>query len=202
MKFKFPLVRTPKAKPLPQDWVREITYKGASIGTTALTSSLSAPFRVTFAGSSTAIADRKSEVSVALSHVPHAAREDSSLGRNLVKDQILDYLNRRFSKVMPAVSLAALVSYAGYLTDPVSSQGLAPPGFVAWLDSSSEATWDNSIAGYAPQLKSTVGTALASGTLYPRADLVVALVDDQPRFNYRESIEYARNMGLRTDFPL
>ena len=27
-------------------------------------------------------------------------------------------------------------------------------------------------------------------------------VTDQPRFDYREVMEYARQMGLRTDFPL
>lgn len=71
---------------------------------------------------------------------------DEGVKRSLLKGHFIDTLNRRLSKAMPAVGLAALITYAGYLAEPSENHFSERSPFVAWLDESSEGTWDSSVS--------------------------------------------------------
>lgn len=119
--------------------------------------------------------------------------------------KIGDYLGGRQSTIISVLSLAALVSNVDYLGGPAKQDFVSGP-ITAWVDRSSDGTWDSVIP--TTHDPTDTRTASASTVATPGARPHLALeeiappVDDQPRYNYREAMIYARAMGLKTEFPL
>ena len=128
------------------------------------------------------------------------------LDLKIAKNQFAELLNRRFSKVIPAVGFAALVAQAGYWIDPTGNDLSQGHDFRAWLDKSSASTWDS--VGFEDASGSGTGPSIDQGSnaqfdlVNQASDKILDPMEAQPRFDSREAIAYARRMGLPSEFPL
>jgi hypothetical protein len=151
-------------------------------------------------GSSTAVS-----TSVPLVCNPSALTEHRLAGHALLKEQASKFLGGRLGQVMPAVSCAALITYGTfYANEPLPADtnkhrdmwvlagdvyanafSIEPATFVHYTGTSEATTARPSVT----EPDATVSQA-------------TALIADQPRYDYREAIAYAKRMGLPTEFPL
>ena len=131
---------------------------------------------------------------------------DKGLGQALVKSRLISTLNSRFSKVMPAVGLAAFLTHVGYFSGPYDNHFAEQSPYSGWIDRSSEATWQHLASDRYVQSSATFTSAEARtiehGTQRERGLGISWPIDDQPRFDVREALDYAKTMGLATEFPL
>lgn len=137
---------------------------------------------------------------------PNTSNTDEGVKRSLLKGRFTDTLNHRLSKAMPAVGLAALMAHASSFAEPFENHFSERSPFVAWVDKSSEGTWDSSVSQHGFRSSTTPGNEVkvhaAQSDEFLRTEHIVGSIDDQPRFDFREAIAYARSMGLPTEFPL
>lgn len=157
-------------------------------------------------GSGTALPEPKWHPFVQVPTKLNTSATDEGVKRSLLKGHFIDTLNRRLSKAMPAVGLAALMAHASSFSEPFENHVSERSPFVAWVDESSEGTWDSSVSqnGYRSSTApgNEVRTNAAKSDEFLRTEHIVGSLDDQPRFDFREAIAYARSMGLPTEFPL
>ena len=105
----------------------------------------------------------------------------------------------RFARLIPAVTIATLVGYGGQSEGATNGAAIT-----AWLDASSQRTWEgsqNDQAFASTQFEAHVLSQHLAIKPVVEPDRGQS-IQDQPRFSYQKAMAYADEMGLRTEFPL
>jgi len=186
--------------PYKQAFAKFAAHDIAGEGTGALTNP--------FAGEPTFIETNGTAVtrSIPLTGRPSPRTENPIAAPTQLKQQAERYLfTRRIGQVVPAFGCAALLSYAAYATEPQSEDDAEKHRRIWVVTSDVESpAFTSPFAHVGHYTGATTATTLPSQNLQVE-DLrgqVAMPADDQPRYDYREAIAYAKKMGLPTEFPL